>query len=58
MAMKKLQCKDLGHACSFEAQGASVEEILQQAGRHAAEHHQLAVTPELVEAVKQKIKDA
>ena len=58
MAMKTLRCKDLGHACSFEAQGATVEDILRQAGQHASEQHKLQVTPELVEAVKAKIKEA
>jgi predicted small metal-binding protein len=34
-----------------------VEEILQQAGKHAVEHHKIQVTPEVVEAVKQKIRE-
>lgn len=55
--MKTLRCRDLGHACSFEAQGNSVEEVLEKAGPHAVEHHGIQVTPEVVEAVKQKIRD-
>ena len=33
----------------------TVDDILQQAGRHATEGHGLSVTPELVEAVKARI---
>lgn len=55
--MKVLRCRDVGHACSFEARGQSVEEILQQAGQHATEVHKLQITPELVDAVKQQIRE-
>lgn len=55
--MKQIKCRDLGHACSFEATGQSVDEVLQQAGKHAVEHHGITVTPEVVEAVKSKIQD-
>ena len=55
--MKTLECHDLGHACSFEATGQSVEEVLQQAGTHATEHHGIQVMPEVAEAVKQKIRE-
>ncbi len=55
--MKVLRCADVGHACSFEARGQTVEEILRQAGKHASESHGLQVTPELVQAVTQKIRD-
>jgi predicted small metal-binding protein len=56
-AMKTLKCRDLGHACSFEATGQSVDEILRKAGQHATEHHGIQVTPEVAEAVKQKIRE-
>ena len=57
--MKQLECRDLGHACSFETTGQSVEEILQQAGKHATatEHHGITVTTDVGEPVKQKIQD-
>jgi predicted small metal-binding protein len=35
-----------------------MEEILRQAGQHAVEGHGLAVTPELVEAVKARVTEA
>lgn len=55
--MKTLKCRDLGHACSFEATGQTAEEILRKAGKHATEHHGIQVTPEVAEAVKQKIRE-
>ena len=35
-----------------------MNEILQQAGKHAVEVHKLQVTPELVEVVKRNIREA
>ena len=55
---KVLRCSEVsGTACSFVAKG-SMDEILAQAGKHAAEVHKLQVTPELVEAVKQAAREA
>lgn len=56
--MKTLRCRDLGYTCGFEAQGTTVEEILQKAAKHATEDHKLVVTPQMAEAVKQKIREA
>jgi predicted small metal-binding protein len=53
---KVLRCADVsGTSCQFVARGRTVDDILQQAGRHATEGHGLSVTPELVEAVKARI---
>jgi predicted small metal-binding protein len=59
VAMEKvLRCADVsGTACRFVACGKTMDEILAQAGRHAAEDHGLTVTPELVEAVRAKVID-
>ena len=55
---KVLRCADVsGTACQFVARAATVDEILQQAGTHAVKDHGLAVTPELVEAVKARITE-
>jgi hypothetical protein len=36
---------------------STLEDILQQAGKHAVEGHGLTVTPELVEAVKARVTE-
>jgi predicted small metal-binding protein len=55
---KVLRCADVsGTACPFVARGRTVDDILQQAGQHATEGHGLAVTPELVDAVKARITE-
>lgn len=55
---KVLRCADVsGTSCQFVARGRTVDDILQQAGRHATEDHGLSVTPELVEAVKARITE-
>jgi predicted small metal-binding protein len=41
-----------GTSCQFVARGRTIEDILRQAGQYTTEAHGLAVTPELVEAVK------
>ena len=56
---KILRCAEVsGNACAFVARGKTLDEILQQAGKHATEVHKLQVTPELVEAVKKAVKEA
>lgn len=50
-----LKCDSLVPGCEFEARGTT-EEILQAAGKHAAEDHGLEVTDELVEKVKGAIQ--
>jgi predicted small metal-binding protein len=55
---KVLRCADVsGTACQFVARGRTIDDILRQAGQHAAEGHGLAVTPELVDAVKARITE-
>ncbi len=54
---KVLECGSLMPGCDFQAKGATVDEVLQQAAVHAKEVHGLDVTPELAEKVKAAIKD-
>jgi len=55
---KVLRCADVsGTACQFVARGKTMDDILQQTGRHAMEGHGLTVTPELVEAVKARVTE-
>ena len=51
--MKLVRCRDHGFDCNFEAHGTE-EEVLQHTAEHAAHHHKLEVSQELVNAVKQK----
>ena len=55
--VKVLRCRDLGPDCDAEVRGETVDEILEQVGKHAQAVHGLEVTPELVEAVRSAIKD-
>ncbi len=55
---KVLRCREVGVDCDFEAKGNSVEEIMQQAERHAKEAHGMdSIPPELVEKVQKAIHD-
>ncbi len=55
---KVLRCADVsGTACQSVARGRTMEDILAQTGRHAAEDHGLTVTPELVDAVKARVTE-
>lgn len=55
--MKLVRCRDHGFDCPFEAHSHSEDEVLQAAGKHATEVHNLSITPELVQAVKDSIQD-
>jgi len=55
---KVLRCADVsGTSCQFVARGRTVDDVLLLAGQHVAQDHKLAVTPELVEAVKARITE-
>ena len=54
---KTLACGEIMEGCSATFTGETEEEILAQAGQHAAEDHGLDVTPELVEVVRTHIRD-
>jgi len=52
--MKLVRCRDHGFKCAFEAHGTE-EEVLQQTGAHASTVHRLAITQDVVDAVKAKM---
>jgi predicted small metal-binding protein len=55
--MYELKCKDVGFECAGVVRGATKEEVLEQAARHASEVHKVSVTPELAEKVKGLIRE-
>lgn len=56
---KVLRCADVsGTPCGFVARGRTVDEIVAQAGQHAVKDHGLTVTPELIDAVKARVRTA
>ncbi len=54
---KTLACGEIMDGCSATFSAATEDEVLAQAGKHAAEDHGLDVTPELVEVVRGHIRD-
>jgi len=55
--MKTLACGDIMAGCTQTFQAETEDEILAQAGPHVVGHHQMEVTPELVEVVRSHIQD-
>jgi predicted small metal-binding protein len=56
--MKTLACGEIMEGCQARFEGETEDEILAQAGRHAAEDHGMDVTPDVVELVRSHIRDA
>lgn len=54
---KTLACGEIMDGCPATFSAETDEEVLAQAGQHAAEVHGLEVTPELVEVVRGHIRD-
>ena len=57
---KVLRCKHIGPDtnCTFEARGATTDDILQQVAAHAGAVHGIKkVTPELVEKAQANIRE-
>jgi len=55
---KVLRCNDLMPGCSFEARGASEEEVLAKAAEHAKTAHNLTEIPEgMLSQVRGAIRD-
>ena len=54
---KTLACGDIMEGCSATFSAETDDELLAQAGQHAAEAHGLEVTPELVEVVRGHIRE-
>jgi len=55
--MKTLHCSDAGFDCKAVVKGNTNEEVLQQAAEHARTVHQVEVTPEMAEQLKELIKE-
>lgn len=55
--MKVLHCRDAGFDCPQVIRAENENEVLQQAATHAATVHQVAVTPQLAEAIKGLIRE-
>jgi predicted small metal-binding protein len=55
--MKTLHCGEIVEGCAYEIEGATEQDVLSQAGRHAVDAHGLTVTPEVVALVKNHIRD-
>ena len=52
-----MRCGDLMAGCQYVARGATEEDVLRQAAKHAAEAHNIKeVTPDLAAKVKSKIR--
>jgi len=56
---KVLRCKDVGPSdCEFEARGETVDEIMQQAAKHAKDDHGMdEISKEMAEKVQAAIHD-
>ena len=52
-----VRCRDLGPDCDAEVKGETVDEILEQVGKHAQSAHGIEVIPELAEAARSAIRD-
>ena len=55
--MKTLRCGEIMEGCAHQIEGATEQDVLNQAGRHAVDAHGLTVTPEVVALVKDHIRD-
>jgi len=55
---KVLKCRDVGVDCDFVARGATVEEVMEKARKHAGKDHGFAdIPPELAEKARAAIQD-
>ena len=55
--MKHLRCRDAGFDCDHEIRTETIDEIMQQAAEHVQSVHDLDVTPEMAEQVRDLIYD-
>jgi predicted small metal-binding protein len=55
---KKFLCRDVGMDCPFEAHAETEEELMQKIAEHGRAAHSITeISPEMMEKVKQAIKD-
>ncbi|MEJ2559856.1 MAG: DUF1059 domain-containing protein [Anaerolineae bacterium] len=55
--MKVVHCRDVGFDCEGVVRAETEEEVLRQVAEHARKVHDVEVTPELAQQVKDLIKD-
>jgi predicted small metal-binding protein len=55
--MKTLACGEIMAGCTATFSAETDEEIIAQAGQHAAEAHGLPITPEVVALVRSHIRE-
>ncbi len=55
---KTYTCRDVGVECDWKTTGATEDEVMKTIGEHAAQvHPEIDLTPELMAAVRNVIKD-
>jgi predicted small metal-binding protein len=55
---KVLRCQDVGLDCEGEIRAATEEEVMRQAAEHArTTHHMTEMSPEVVQKVRDAIRD-
>lgn len=54
--MKEFHCSDMGLQCDWVAHEETESEIVEKALQHGKEAHDLEPSPEIAEAVRQKIR--
>jgi predicted small metal-binding protein len=55
--MKVVHCRDVGFDCEGVVRAETEAEVLRQVAEHARKVHDVEVTPELAQQVKDLIKD-
>lgn len=55
--MFELRCRDAGFDCAGVVTGRTREEVLRQAAEHAAQVHQVQVTPEMAAQISTLVRD-
>ncbi len=55
--MKVVNCRDVGFDCEGVVRAESEEEVLRQVAEHARTVHDVEVTPEMAEQVKDLIRE-
>jgi predicted small metal-binding protein len=55
--MRDFHCRDAGLKCDYVARGNSDKEVLEDAGRHAQQAHNMSMTSDLESTVRGLIHD-
>lgn len=57
LAVKELQCRDVGFDCDAVVRAETVDDVMAQAGPHAKEAHGVDVTPEMAGQIRSLVRD-